>query len=188
MPMMRAALLVMGVAVGMVAGPLVSAQGGVSGDVGGGLLAMAAFFAIPWSWSRWSYLTKPAAVAGAVVGLALILGAYSAVPDVYLKQHGQTSEVVVTGRTCQETKGRCTYWLALAAPDGRAISGLMREREKRVVGDRFTATWDSTGVIGPRPADVASSGPFGMLLLPGVIGFLAGTVLFSVLGDRRRDQ
>jgi hypothetical protein len=183
----RAALLVVGSAFGLVAGPLLSAHG-LSGAMGGGLLGMAAFFSIPWSWSRWAHGSKNiASTAGAVVALVLMLAAYSVVPDVYLKQYGHTGEVVVTKRTCQTIKGNCTYWLALATPDGRSISGLMQERERRAAGDRFRATWDSTGVVAPRTADVTSSGPFGILLLPGLAGLLAGTVYFSALG-RRRDQ
>ncbi len=184
----RAALLMVGVAVGLVAGPLLTAHGGLLAAMAGGLLAMAAFFSIPWSWSHWAYRSNTAFAAGAVVALMLMLAAFSVVPDVYLKQYGRTGEVVVTKRPCQTIKGRCTYWLALAAPDGRPISGLMPERETRAAGDRFMATWDSTGVVGPRPADQTSSGPFGILLLPGVAGLLAGMVFFSALGARRKLQ
>jgi hypothetical protein len=183
----RAALLVVGLAFGLVAGPLLTAHGGLSAAMAGGLLATAAFFSIPWSWWRWAHGSNIAFAAGAVVALMLMLAAFSVVPDVYLKQYGRTGEVVVTKRTCQTIKGHCTYWLALAAPDGRPISGLMPERETRAAGDRFMATWDSTGVVGPRPADETSSGPFGILLLPGLAGLLAGTVFFFALG-RRRDQ
>jgi hypothetical protein len=184
----RAALLVVGVAFGLVAGPLLTAHGGLPAAIGGGLLAMAAFFSIPWSWLRWAHGSNVAFAAGVVVALMLMLAAFSVVPDDYLKQYGRTGEVVVTKRICQTSKGRCTYWLALAAPDGRSISGLMPERETRAAGDRFLAIWDSTGVVGPRPADETSSGPFGILLPPGLAGFLAGTVFFSALGRRRRNQ
>jgi hypothetical protein len=135
---------------------------------------------------RWTHRSNIAFTAGVVVALALMLAAFSAVPDVYLNQYGRTGEVVTAKRTCHKNKtGHCNYYLALATPDGRSISGTMRERETRAVGDRFMATWDSTGVIAPRPADQTSSGPFGILLLPGLAGLLAGTVFFSALGHRR---
>jgi hypothetical protein len=184
----RAAQLVAGLAFCLVAGPLLTAHGGLPAELVGGLLGMAAFWSIPWSWWRWAHRSNVAFVAGVVVALMLMLAAFSVVPDVYLKQYGRTGEVVAAKRICQKGKsGGCTYYLALATPDGRSISGQMRERETRAVGDRFMATWDSTGVVGPRPADVTSSGPFGILLLPGLAGLLAGTVFFSALG-RRRNQ
>ena len=181
----RAARLVLGAGFGLLAGPVLGAHGGLPVAFCGGLLAMAAFFSIPWSWWHWAHESNVAFAAGVVVALMLELAAFSLMPDVYLKQFGRTGEVVVTRRICHHTKGHCTYLLALATPDGRSISGLMPERETRAAGDRFLATWDSTGVVAPRPADETSSGPFGILLLPGLAGFLTGTVFFSVPGRRR---
>src|SRR5260370_10247735 len=171
-----------GVAVGLVAGPLLTAHGGLLAAMAGGLLAMAAFFSIPWSWWRWAHGSNIAVAAGAVVALMLMLAAFSVVPDVYLKQYGRTGEVVVTKRTCQTIKGRCTYWLALAAPDVRPISGLMPDRETRAAGDRFMATWGSTGVVGPRSPEEPSRGPVGVPLLPGLARCLAGPGSFSPPG------
>src|SRR4051812_40373155 len=96
-----------GAGFGLVAGPLLAAHGGLAAEFGGGLLTMAAFFSIPWSWWHWAHESNIAFAAGVVVALMLMLATVSVVPDAYLKQYGRTGEVVVTKRICHQTKGHC---------------------------------------------------------------------------------
>ena len=215
----RQSLVALGAALGWVPcavllGPVASLRHDV-GEVPAGLASLSAVFLTGWAWDRLDGLRPPreygygalrraglgaqrASVIGSVVGLALMLAAYVAVPAWYLARFTVPRTVVVTSARCVPVKNGCEQHAAVSTPEGSPLPQELVDVDlRRWVGRPLDVRWDRLGYASPVPvhhpgthdaySDGAGEGPVTPWLFPVLLVLHLGlTAWFAVTGRRRR--